>query len=723
MRRSGLQSRRFNLIPVSIFLFLIIFSIPTVAFSQRVKELQQLTQQRIENGVSQQRRSEIIEQIVDYYCNNSLDGVSDVAGTNAEAGGAAGFSDANVEGIMEHFEKLLRSPLNINNASRSDLQRLIILTDFQITALLEYIKYHGAVISYPELSLLNGYNEEIVNLLRPFIYFGEAGLQPGNFFKDCSTTIYSKYSRKFQLMGNATDSKNSFGTPDYIQLRYRTVWLNKVETAFLIEKDAGEPMVEKNRVPCGDFISFSIALRNLHFANRNKKSRTNNFKNDIAELRTFTIDNIIIGDFSAKYGQGLTLWNSFNLQGAEDIYGFYKRGEVVSPYTSSDENNFFRGAAAQVSCGRFTLSLLGSYKGIDAKLSPDGKSYTSLISGGVHDSESLMQTKSAMHEAVAGAYLTVLFNKIRLGVSFAGYGYDKINGRSVKDYNRYQIYDNLHWNCAADFYTVIGGMRIFGEAAYSSPGRETLPGYAVVAGGSAQLGGGWKMNFLARSYSRSYINPHAGGYTSTSSCSNQSGCAFRISGGIFRGLKMSAGADYVYYPWARFNINSSSSSFKTYVKIEYSKGAFNISERLSYNCLRTTKFSNMLSWKTIIKLRIAKWLNIGAKGECNRVKSRAITLQSNVKFSHLTLNVSGTYYCVKEWNGRLYMVEYDLPMTYASTLLYGRGFNFYATAQLRVGKWLELFAKCGENYKRGDNGKAGEKKSLLNLKAGIRFNL
>jgi hypothetical protein len=115
MRRSGLQSRRFNLIPVSIFLFLIIFSIPTVAFSQRVKErvkeLQQLPQQRIENGVSQQRRSEIIEQIVDYYCNNNLGGTADIAGANPEIAGAAGFSDSNVEKLLEHFEKLLRSRL------------------------------------------------------------------------------------------------------------------------------------------------------------------------------------------------------------------------------------------------------------------------------------------------------------------------------------------------------------------------------------------------------------------------------------------------------------------------------------------------------------------------------------------------------------------------------------------------------------------------------------
>jgi hypothetical protein len=669
-----------------------------------VKELQQLPQQRIENGVSQQRRSEIIEQIVDYYCNNNLGGTADIAGANPEIAGAAGFSDSNVEKLLEHFEKLLRSPLNVNNASRSDLQRLIILTDFQITALIEYIKLHGPVISYLELSLLNGFNEGIVNLLRPFIYFGEAGLQPGNFFKDCSTTVYSKYSRRIQLSGNKTDSKDLFGTPDYIQLRYRTVWLNKVETAFLMEKDAGEPMVEKNRVLCGDFISFSIALRNF-------------------KLRTFTIDNLIFGDFSARFGQGLTLWNSFNLQGAEDAYGFYKRGEPVSSYTSSDESNFFRGTAAQFSCGNVTLSLIGSYKGVDAKLSTDGKIYTSIISGGIHDSESLLKTKNAMHETVAGAYLTALFNKIKIGVSFAGYGYDKINGRSIKDYNRFQTYDNFHWNCAADFYSVAGRVRIFGEVAYSSPGRERLSGYAVVAGGSAQLGGGWKMNFLVRSYSRSYINPHAGAYTTTSSCSNQYGCAFRISGGIFRDLKMSAGADYVYYPWARFNINSSSSSLKTYVKFEYSKGAFNISERLAYNYLCTTKFSNMLSGKTIIKLRIAKWLNIGAKGECNSVKSHAITLQSNVKLSHLTLNVSGTYYCAKEWNGRLYMVEYDLPMTYASTLLYGRGFNFYVTALARVGKWLELFAKCGDNYKYETNDKQGEKKSLLNLKAGIRFNL
>jgi hypothetical protein len=671
-----------------LFAILFIF-LPTVLFSQTDKYPE------IEK---------VIEQISDYY-DNSLDDVSSEGGVSA--GDAENSSARNMEDILEYYERLRKYPLNINSASRSDLKRLVLLTDFQIEALMDYEKNHGPVISYSELSLLNGYNEEIVRLLRPFIYFGDVGIRPGNFFKDCSSSFYSKYARKIICSGGKTNSSETeFGDPNYIQLRYRTVWLNKVEVALLEEKDAGEPAVEKNRIPLGDFISFSIALRNMKFVKRKNPG----VSGEPEKLKTFAVDNLVIGDFSARFGQGLTLWNSFNLQGAEDMYGFYKRGEPISPYTSSDEEKFFRGVAAELSCGKLTVSLLGSYKGIDAKIASNGKEYTSILSGGIHNSKSLLSAKDAMHEAVTGANVTALFNKIKIGFSFAGYTYDKINGRSVKDYNEYQMYESFHWNCAADFYTLLGKLRFFGEAAYSSPGLEHSGGYAAVAGGTFPIGGKWKINFLVRSYSKSYINPHAGAYTLTSSCSNQNGAAIRASGYVFRNLKMTMGSDYAYYPWARFNINSSSMCWKNYLKFEFPGDVLNFSLRLSCNYLRTNVIDNICAEKAAAKIRICKWLNFTAKEEVNSKGSYAVSVLSNIKMNVLSMHFCVAYYNAEKWNGRLYMVEYDLPMTYASTLFYGKGISWYAVAQVRAAKWLELFLKCGE------------KKSLLSLKAGIRFN-
>lgn len=669
----------------------------------------------------------IIEQISDYYLSAGANEGSLNGDSQERAGGfSPGYSDSNMEEIAEYFERLLRSPLNINSASRSDLQRLILLTDFQITALLEYIKVHGAVVSYTELSLLNGFNVEIVNFLRPFIYLGETSLRPGNFFKDCSSTFYSRYARKFsfpakdRISGASADAAvvsgggKTFGDNNYIQLRFRTIWLNKVEAAFLIEKDASEPMVEKNGIPCGDFISFGVALRNVELAGRR---RGKSFGNSSA-VRRFVMDNFIIGDFSARFGQGLTLWNSFNLQGAEDMYGFYKRGEPVSLYTSSDENNFFRGVAAEFSAGRVTVSLIGSYNGVDARLGKNGKGYTSILTGGIHGSESLLQTKDAMYEVVAGANLTALYKKIKLGFSFVGYGYSKENMRSVKDYNRFQIYDGFHINCAADFYTLIGRLRLFGECAYSSPGREREFGYAALAGGSAPLGKNWKINFIIRSYSRSYIATHAGAYTLTSSCSNQHGAGVRLSGNIVKQVRLSAGVDYAYYPWARFNIKSSSELLKAYSKMEYSAGKIILSARFFFRCLDTVKKAYLFSEKTAVKIIFSRWLNSSLSQEWNSANSYSFSALSNIKLSPFKINICALYYNASSWNGRLYVVERDLPMTYASTLLYGRGFGFYATAGASVFKWLELYGKIQRQFNSGK----GEKKSPLIIKAGIRFN-
>ena len=686
-------------------------------------------------GTDDERMRDAIGQIAEL---SEMAELTDAENESAAGTGIEGGSD--IERLLEHYEHLWRRPLNVNSASKSDFQRLGILNDFQIASLRRYISEHGAVISFSELSLINGYNADIVAVMKPFVYLGSASVLKGSFSKDCSTDLYIRYGTKLEQQ-NSSPEANTYPNKEFIQLRIRHSWRNKIETAFLMEKDAGEPWVENNRIPAGDFISFGVAIRNIEFAKRRRSDADYDKSPESSRisrpLRIFRIDNLIIGDFSARFGQGLTLWNSFNFNGAEGTFGFCKRGEPVQLYTSADENNFFRGIAGEFSIGRITLSLIASYNSKDARLSDDGESFTTLFTDGAHDTQDKLDCKDAVNEFVAGANLTLLFNRIKLGFSFAGESYDKLNGRTVRKYNRYQMFESFHWNCASDLYTTIGKLRLFAEAAFSPAPHLPVSvkssnasgtsvtcnsisenGYAVVAGGTFPLSYSWSVNFLYRNYSRSYIAPHAGAYSTLSSCSNQNGGAIRLKGIIVSNVTLSAGADYTYYANSRFNIEGSSYSFKSFLKSQWENRRFCI-QAFAYCTTEGREDSDLFSYRITGKIKIAEGADFSLSYRGNTQNSFYVSALCNAKFfrKKLSIHLSGTCYDAREWTGRLYLYEHDLPLTFASALLYGNGFNWYAVASAKIGRHVELYAKAAQEI----FSRSGIDNNNLKLKFGARI--
>nr|MBP7170271.1 helix-hairpin-helix domain-containing protein [Bacteroidales bacterium] len=60
--------------------------------------------------------------------------------------------------LVEDLLQLAESPLNLNAARKSDLQKLFFLTDFQIESLLSYRDSTGKILSVYELQLVPGFD-------------------------------------------------------------------------------------------------------------------------------------------------------------------------------------------------------------------------------------------------------------------------------------------------------------------------------------------------------------------------------------------------------------------------------------------------------------------------------------------------------------------------------------------------------------------------------------
>ena len=127
--------------------------------------------------------------------------------------------------FVEYYSHLLNNPLKINYASRESLEKLVILTDFQIESILDYRESSGNILSKTELSLLNGFDYSIVCLLSPFLDFSILQLGDENVF---GGTPIKKYAHNILLKTHVLQQKQEqVGPPLFLQLRYKGVIKNE----------------------------------------------------------------------------------------------------------------------------------------------------------------------------------------------------------------------------------------------------------------------------------------------------------------------------------------------------------------------------------------------------------------------------------------------------------------------------------------------------------------
>ena len=576
--------------------------------------------------------------------------------------------EENVEGAMEemavHLAHYKRHPLNINSASRKELERSGLLTEFQIESLLKYTARTGAVLSFAELSLLYGFNEDLVKRISPYIILGERKRVSRGFRYDFSSDIYVRYTGTLEQQSvtkkqsqqtkvyeealNSNSTASSFGLSKETYLtRMKAVYGEKVEVAALW---SGSAMLSGSsntaigrKVKTNSFLSGGISVK------------------DIA-LGRVTIDRVVVGDFAAKLGQGLAVWNGFTYSGVDENYGFSKRGEAISVYNSSDTAKTLRGGALSVSLGKVSYS--GGYA-VEKKILLNRLSYNGSL--------------------------------FKIGLNH----FQKENAPPV---------------LSVDARTGIGVTRLFGEGAWNYTTNAT----AFLLGCSTEYGK-WSMHLLSLIYSNSFISSMSGAYSSLSHPSNQQGFAAVTAGPLYRKLKLSASFQYMQYPKERYHLNYPSAMYKGYVKLSIDDAGFTAPARNELYFRFYTRcnitYKEQAESVALYSLRVAgkkslgSHLTMGVRGEWNNYNCYGVMayLRSLFLKSRVAAVAGAVSYDVKKWDGRIYFPESELPMTFSSHLLYGRGLDWFAMVSAKFSRWLSLHFKVQQR---------GEK---LTLKGALRL--
>jgi len=594
-------------------------------------------------------------------------------------------SETDPEAVSTYIEKLFdlaENPVKLNLSDENEISRLFFLSDFQVKVLADYVYSSGKIISIYELANIPGFDKETVEMILPFISLdvvvnmNHENLWPKN-------TLLTNLSIKPGIIDST-----SLGSPWKLLSKYKFIAGN-FSGGFTGEKDPGERFFS-DKPPIPDFLS-------AHFA----YTGTGMFRK------------LILGDYSARFGQGTAINTTIRTALSLTAQGYMSARDEIKPYTSSDENNFFRGIAAEFALKKFGLYLFYSRNYSDATLTSSSDSSDIHINNfyktGIHNTNQLLQKKDAISETVTGANLTYNLDKIKIGLIWMNNRFSlpvkqvRNIPENVFDFNG----DNSNI-CSFYYNSLVKRTLFYAEFSLKENGK-----HAFVQGFSFRPSDRLTINFLYRDYDAGYISFHGKGPGNNSVTGNEHGVLANFTFEAAKHLFISGGGDIFYFPWLKFRCSSPSMGKRQEIRIKYLPSDALIIDASFRKRLSMVDNSNAQgipelnlitsnAFKISVRYSPMEAITFTTRVDYKIISSSGNTgmllLQDfNYRFNSIPLSLWGRY-CIfntDDWESRLYTYENDLLYSFNIPALSGKGSRSYIMVKWEFGYFVEIRVKYG----------------------------
>ena len=493
---------------------------------------------------------------------------------------------------LEKYSNLLSRPLEINILPQSKLVSSGLLTPFQAASLSDYKARSGDILSFAELSSVDGFSAEFVSALKPFISL-----------------------RSLKMPGDA-------GTPSKV-----------VQDAVLKcgIRDGTCSSGLKYKIGYKEYFEASAAIRNTY------SQRDPSYTFNVALHGKRHPSSLIIGDFNARYGQGLCVWSGFSLSGFSGASSFARRPAGLSPSWSYSQEGSHRGAAGDIHLGRFVVSALASFGGLRKR----------------------MESGKGDIDVMPALNVTWLGRNGQAGVT----GTDR--------------------KASVDFRWTAGGSDIFGEFAYDI--RHGC--MAGVAGVIFNFESDWKLSAAARYYPSDFDDEYTGGIRSWSRTSNERAFSAGVERrGFFLAADLARKAD-ADKAQGKFMLKLPLQIYRNMVL------SVRASERIrSYGELHNRTGVRLDLDYSSSGISSAYGISDGPawtgrfRAEGLLCKSLGVLayLEGGRKTDFFSTYLRGTIFRIDNWDDRIYSYERDAPGNFSVPAYYGRGVSLVWTGGCRI---------------------------------------
>lgn len=597
--------------------------------------------------------------------------------------------------VVENLERLIESPININNATKIQLEQLHFLTSFQIDKLIDYRDQIGQMYSVYEFLSIEGFTIDLVNNIEPFVIFLSPDVEPKAYLKQELNVRYSQKLEQAAGFISEDDVSPSFnGIEPSLMLKYRAQKGDKLFWGITAENDSGEELFKGSNSYGFDFYSAFLGYHGKGL-----------------------LKQIYVGDYQVKTGQGLIQWSSYGTRKSAEALSIRQKGQGIRGYTSTDENQFMRGAAATLGFKNWEFTTFYSNHNIDANVVDVDENenpilVSSLQISGLHRTSNEIEDENALNKQNIGGSIKYKIQQLSFG--FNGQ-YQKLNPPLDSTTQLYAIHSykgDENYNLSTDFLWVQNKYNIFGEFAVSQSG-----GTALLTGLEAQPANEISFNVLYRNYAKNFHSIHGTSFGEGSNNINEKGLYAGVSVYPISHIKITAYVDSYETMWMKYTSVGPVRGTDYALQTDYSptrnlnmylrlKTETNAEKLVSDLPLRTdaeqhiAKVRYQISWKPSDKY------NLRLRAEYTQYSKNNITENGIMVFGDFRAQpiekfastARLAWFKTDGWDSRVYAYENDVPQYFYVPAFSGTGLRYYLNLKYQIFQSLTLYVKASQTY-------------------------
>ena len=603
-----------------------------------------------------------------------------------------------VEKLYDDLSYLSENPLNLNKTSAEQLKQIPFLTDIQIMNILDYRKKQGEIVSIYELKNISFLDMETIELILPFVFIGEIDktrpLTIKNFLKYGKNEMMLRYDRNLNNKKGYVDVPDSIlekspnrkyiGEPYYTSLRYSYSFDNRVQMGFVAEKDAGEAFWN-DRHKGYDYYSAHVLLK------------------DVGIIKT-----LAIGDYKISFGQGLVISNDFTPSRSSILSQAERRNNGFRRHYSTNENDYFRGAASTISIKKIDLSAFYSNRKVDAIA--DESTISSFKTDGIHRTEGDMEKKNVVNIQTFGGNVRYVTPDFHVGLTALTYSFGGLTvDPELKPYNIFYFRGKRNTNIGADYRWRHRQIVLFGETAISENGA-----LATLNALQWNLSSSFRTLLLYRNFSRKYQAFYGNAFTQNSTVQNEEGLYFSIQWAPIAYWKLSGYSDFFHFPWLKYGVDAPSSGQEYMIQADFTGiKKTTISTRYRFR----SREKNITNEHEVMILPADQHrLRIQITHKPSVVMTFRTTLEGNVYDDNTLPEVRGwiisqnaswkktdspvqadmyvAYFRTSDYNTRVFSNEKNILYSFSIPSFYGEGTRMTAVLRYNFTKNLYISAKA-----------------------------
>jgi len=617
-------------------------------------------------------------------------------------------SSSNWQSLMEDLAEMKEHPVNINTATKEQLERFPFLSEQMVENILYYLYKHGPMLTDRELMMVQDMDIQTARVLKLFITFQQPEKEERkptikNILKygkqELSTRLDIPFYTRAGYQPFTSDyikenpNKRYLGHSFYHNVRYQFRYSDKVYAGFTAEKDAGEPFFAGKNRKGYDYYSPYIYIRDMG-----------------------RINALALGNYRLSYGYGLVMNTDFSMGKSATLSTLGNKARGIKKHSSTDEYNYFQGLAGSVHLTkRLTADAFYSYRKMDGTV--DNRFITSVKEDGYHRIPRDYEKKNTFSNQLIGSNLHYNGKNFEAGLTAVYNVFNRVLNPTPRTYNKYNPRGRDFFNAGMNYKFFWKKFTLFGETAIDKQGKlATLNMLRYSPKESFQL------MVMHRFYDVAYQSIYARSIGEGSSVQNESGFYIGLETNLLQYFKLMAYGDFFYFPWKKYQLTKNGTSgFDGLAQLSYSPG-YQLDMFIRYRYKNKHKdFTPEDGEKIVLPYVQQKWryqLNYSPTDEWvlkttvdyvhnahrRQESSQGILIGQGIGYQFrnfpLLLDASGAWFQTDDYASRISMYEKGLLYSFNIPSFYGKGERFTFNARYELGKHIILQAKYALTHYR-----------------------